>query len=140
MRLELANLPLHLRDSAFAVGNGELLWKRGAALDIAGLAPRLDVAILGGEIYEARAGFGWATYLRSWETSDADSDLSWPDFVDAGRREAIAEIEGEFSAGLTPDADARRTELLYFFIAVCSRAEYEEARLTTGRARSVRQS
>lgn len=124
MRLQLDGLPAHLHEGAFAVGNGELLWKRNEALEIAELAPKLDLAVLGGEIYEARAGFGWATYLRSWDTPD--SGLAWPDFADHAAGQAIREIESEFPEQMTPEARVRRAELLYFFLAVCSRAEYDE--------------
>jgi hypothetical protein len=127
LKLTIEHLPGRLYNEAFVVGNGELFWKRGAALEIVRLVVRMDLAVLGGEVYQTRVGLGWATFLRAWNTDAAgNASGSWQDFQLAGEVHAAAEIEREFAAGLRRKELENLEESRLFFIAVCSHEEHAQ--------------
>jgi hypothetical protein len=103
-----------LRSAAFAVGNGELLWRPAAAREVAEWLAAKDVAVLGGEIYRTGLTVGWGTYVTGWEMDPPWARTEpWSDFVERCRQEALAALGTDLPA-----------ETLVF-LAVCEEHDYD---------------
>jgi hypothetical protein len=108
-RLRLADLPERLRDSADAVGTGELLWRRDDALAAVEWITGHGLGIIGGEVY-ARVGGAEASHVLDWLTDPPWKPLEpWPAYVERAAEQAAAQI------AIARDDDAIE---LRFFLAV----------------------
>jgi hypothetical protein len=85
-------LPADLRRAAHVAGNGELLWPRAAALEVARRLAADGLAIWGGEVYAPKGPFT-AVMVDEWRTEPGRGpEEDWASYVERGLQQALAAI------------------------------------------------
>jgi hypothetical protein len=111
---DLPQPPEQIRQSAHVAGNGELLWPRAAAIEVARWIGVSELAIWGGEVYSPRGPFT-AVMVHEWRTDPGRGvDEPWLSYVERGLAQALEAIEKYPSSDPVSRTAESTAQSLYF--------------------------